>query len=114
MPLMHTLPSPTAACPRPHSIHACIHACKLRAHTHTHTHTRTHPPAPCALRPQVRLTQVSYLVLDEADRMLDMGFEPQIQKIVRTIPRQRQTLFFSATWPREVGLLPEYGIPSRL
>ena len=43
---------------------------------------------------QVRLGQVSYLVLDEADRMLDMGFEPQIQKIVRTIPRQRQTLFF--------------------
>lgn len=43
---------------------------------------------------QVRLSQVSYLVLDEADRMLDMGFEPQIQKIVRTIPRSRQTLFF--------------------
>lgn len=51
---------------------------------------------------QVNLTQVSYLVLDEADRMLDMGFEPQIQKIVRSIPTQRQTLFFSATWPREV------------
>ena len=51
---------------------------------------------------QVNLTQVSYLVLDEADRMLDMGFEPQIQKIVRSIPTARQTLFFSATWPREV------------
>lgn len=51
---------------------------------------------------QVRLGQVSYLVLDEADRMLDMGFEPQIQKIVRNIPTKRQTLFFSATWPREV------------
>ena len=51
---------------------------------------------------QVNLSQVSYLVLDEADRMLDMGFEPQIQKIVRAIPTARQTLFFSATWPREV------------
>ncbi|EIE25575.1 DEAD-domain-containing protein [Coccomyxa subellipsoidea C-169] len=51
---------------------------------------------------QVRLGQVSYLVLDEADRMLDMGFEPQIQRIVRSIPTNRQTLFFSATWPREV------------
>jgi ATP-dependent RNA helicase DDX5/DBP2 len=55
-----------------------------------------------SLAAQVRLHQVSYLVLDEADRMLDMGFEPQIQKIVRSLPRTRQTLFFSATWPKEV------------
>jgi ATP-dependent RNA helicase DDX5/DBP2 len=51
---------------------------------------------------QVKLGQVSYLVLDEADRMLDMGFEPQIQRIVARLPQQRQTLFFSATWPKEV------------
>lgn len=56
---------------------------------------------------QVSLRQISYLVLDEADRMLDMGFEPQIQKIVNQIPPQRQTLFYSATWPREVRKIAE-------
>ncbi|KAI5072605.1 hypothetical protein GOP47_0012711 [Adiantum capillus-veneris] len=56
---------------------------------------------------RVSLRQVSYLVLDEADRMLDMGFEPQIRKIVKEIPRHRQTLMFTATWPKEVRKIAE-------
>ncbi|KAH0461446.1 hypothetical protein IEQ34_009021 [Dendrobium chrysotoxum] len=51
---------------------------------------------------RLNLDQVSYLVLDEADRMLDMGFEPQIRKIVKEIPPTRQTLMYTATWPKEV------------
>jgi ATP-dependent RNA helicase DDX5/DBP2 len=48
------------------------------------------------------LVRVTYLVLDEADRMLDMGFEPQLRKICSQIRPDRQVLMWSATWPKEV------------
>jgi ATP-dependent RNA helicase DDX5/DBP2 len=54
---------------------------------------------------KTNLKRVTYLVMDEADRMLDMGFEPQIRKIVSQIRPDRQTLLFSATWPKEVQRL---------
>jgi ATP-dependent RNA helicase RhlE len=56
-------------------------------------------------RGNVRLDEVETLVLDEADRMLDMGFRPQIEAILRQMPAKRQTLFFSATMPNGVHAL---------
>ena len=51
------------------------------------------------------LDRIRILILDEADRMLDMGFKPQVDKLVRRVPRNRQTMFFSATLDGEVGEL---------
>jgi len=56
-------------------------------------------------RKALSLEHVSFLVLDEADRMLDMGFKPAVDRIVAQTPRKRQTLFFSATLEGEVGRL---------
>jgi superfamily II DNA/RNA helicase len=60
-----------------------------------------------AQRRLVDLSKVRAFVLDEADRMLDMGFQPQVDKLVRRLPRNRQTMFFSATLDGEVGRLAQ-------
>ena len=56
----------------------------------------------------LKLNQVEFLVLDEADRMLDMGFINDIRKIVAKLPIKRQTLFFSATMPKDIADLAEH------
>jgi ATP-dependent RNA helicase RhlE len=58
-----------------------------------------------AARRLVDLRGIKILVLDEADRMLDFGFRPQVDRIVRRLPQTRQTMFFSATLDGEVGTL---------
>ncbi|MDP2697023.1 DEAD/DEAH box helicase [Thalassospira sp.] len=58
-------------------------------------------------RGKLLLSDCKLLVIDEADRMLDMGFIPDIEKIVAMLPKQRQTLFFSATMPKEIRRLAD-------
>src|SRR5690606_16557555 len=55
----------------------------------------------------VQLNQVQMLVLDEADRMLDMGFMPDLKRILALLPKQRQNLMFSATFSKEIKKLSE-------
>jgi ATP-dependent RNA helicase DeaD len=56
-------------------------------------------------RGTLKLDQVDYLILDEADRMLDMGFLPDVERILRRTPRERQTALFSATVPTVIRIL---------
>jgi ATP-dependent RNA helicase RhlE len=61
-------------------------------------------------RRMLKLDQIEMLVLDEADRMLDMGFLPDVRKIVERCPRTRQTMLFSATIPPEIEQLSKWAL----
>ncbi len=58
-------------------------------------------------RRTVKLANIHIFILDEADRMLDMGFAPDIKKIIKSIPETRQTMLFSATMPKEIEAMAE-------
>jgi len=59
---------------------------------------------------EIKLNNLQYLILDEADRMLDMGFMPDVRRIIEKCPRQRQTLLFSATIPPEIHRLAAWAL----
>ena len=58
----------------------------------------------------IKLDTIEHLVLDEADRMLDMGFMPDVRRIIDKCPKERQTLLFSATMPPEIAKLTEWAL----
>jgi ATP-dependent RNA helicase RhlE len=58
----------------------------------------------------IRLSDIEFVVLDEADRMLDMGFLPDVRRILEKCPKQRQTLLFSATVPPEIETLTQWAL----
>ncbi|HWQ78875.1 MAG TPA: DEAD/DEAH box helicase [Anaerovoracaceae bacterium] len=93
------LPHTTTAVYGQHSINLEIQSLKKGASIVTGTPGRVYDHI---RRANLKVKQIRYLVLDEADRMLDMGFIDQVFKIIKTLPKDRVTLLFSATIPAEI------------